>query len=377
MANDYEVLELPFDTAEMPKLCLDKELLASEIEKLTEKATLDEIRVNLKNILDSVNDESVTSRWILEPARRYNGNCYEVDPDVFNRNIQQIIETYSLERTIYYLKRLKKSMVKVKTGRINDINLNRWKEYEFLHTDSLWIENKRDRAGSHMASYWGNFIPQIPQQMMYRFTRQGEYVLDTFSGSGTTMIECRRMGRNGIGIELNPEVVKQSTRLIEEQENPHSITTEVVHGNSATIDYSQVLKERNIDKVHLIIMHPPYFDIIKFSENEDDLSNANDAEDFLDRLQDIARNSAKILEDDRYMCLVIGDKYTGGEWIPLGFQAMQRVLDTGHYKLKSIIVKNFQETKGKRSQKELWRYRAMVGGFYIFKHEYIFLFQKH
>ena len=47
-----------------------------------------------------------------------------------------------------------------------------------------------------------------------------------------------------------------------------------------------------------------------------------------------------------------------------------------NYKLKSIIVKNFDETKGKMNQKELWRYRALVGGFYIFKHEYIFLFKK-
>jgi len=45
-------------------------------------------------------------------------------------------------------------------------------------------------------------------------------------------------------------------------------------------------------------------------------------------------------------------------------------------KLKSIVVKNFEETRGKRNQKELWRYRALVGGFYVFKHEYIFIFQK-
>ena len=40
------------------------------------------------------------------------------------------------------------------------------------------------------------------------------------------------------------------------------------------------------------------------------------------------------------------------------------------------FVKNFEETAGKRNQKELWRYRALVGGFYIFKHEYIFVFKK-
>jgi hypothetical protein len=54
---------------------------------------------------------------------------------------------------------------------------------------------------------------------------------------------------------------------------------------------------------------------------------------------------------------------------------MQEVLKCG-FTLKSIIVKNFEETLGKRNQKDLWRYRALVGGFYIFKHEYIFLFKK-
>jgi hypothetical protein len=56
---------------------------------------------------------------------------------------------------------------------------------------------------------------------------------------------------------------------------------------------------------------------------------------------------------------------------------MQEVQQRG-FTLKSIIVKNFEEgrTAGKRNQKELWRYRALAGGFYIFKHEYIFLFQK-
>ena len=55
-----------------------------------------------------------------------------------------------------------------KTGKINDINLNRWKEYEEIITDSLWIFDKRDTSGAHLAWYWGNFIPQIPRQMMLR-----------------------------------------------------------------------------------------------------------------------------------------------------------------------------------------------------------------
>jgi hypothetical protein len=89
----------------------------------------------------------------------------------------------------------------------------------------------------------------------------------------------------------------------------------------------------------------------------------------------VFEKTGKVLDKGRYLVLVIGDKYSRGEWIPLGFLTMQEVLKKG-FSLKSIIVKNFEETFGKRNQKELWRYRALVSGFYIFKHEYIFVFKK-
>jgi hypothetical protein len=54
---------------------------------------------------------------------------------------------------------------------------------------------------------------------------------------------------------------------------------------------------------------------------------------------------------------------------------MSEVMKRG-LSLKSTIVKNFEETRAKRDQKQLWRYRALAGGFYVFKHEYIFLFRK-
>jgi hypothetical protein len=122
-------------------------------------------------------------------------------------------------------------------------------------------------------------------------------------------------------------------------------------------------------------MHPPYWDIIKFSKDKKDLSNAKTLDGFLNLFGKVVDATYPVLDKGRYLAVVIGDKYSGGNWIPLGFYTMQEVLKRG-YSLKSVIIKNFDETKGKRNQKELWRYRALVGGFYIFKHEYIFLFKK-
>src|SRR5262249_17990075 len=116
-------------------------------------------------------------------------------------------------------------------------------------------------------------------------------------------------------------------------------------------------------------------DILKFSDDERDLSKAADTDKFLRMFGEVLDNVTPHLEPGRFCILVIGDKYAKGEWIPLGSYCMQEVLRRP-YSLQSIIVKNFDSTRAKRDQQQLWRYRALAGGFYVFKHEYIYVFQK-
>ncbi|MBI2267185.1 MAG: DNA methyltransferase [Armatimonadetes bacterium] len=295
--------------------------------------------------------------------------------DVLLSELDQILEAKTIERANYYVKRLEKGIERVKTGKINDINLSRWKEYSEILTDSLWVMDKRDSSGAHLASYWGNFIPQIPHQMMMRYTKKGDWVLDAFAGGGTTLIECRRLGRNGIGIELLPKVAREARNLIEKEGNPHGVISDLRTGDSRSLNLWPILLDHSQEQVQLLIMHPPYHDIIKFSNNGRDLSNAPTTEDFLKEFGEVVENAGSFLEKDRYLVLVIGDKYSKGDWIPLGFHCMNEILKRG-YTLKSIVVKNFEDTRGKRAQKELWRYRALVGGFYVFKHEYVMVFRK-
>ncbi|MDD2516437.1 MAG: DNA methyltransferase, partial [Candidatus Gracilibacteria bacterium] len=87
--------------------------------------------------------------------------------------------------------------------KFNDLDLTgeNWKKYENILTDSLWIINERDKSGKHSNFYHGNFIPQIPNQLIQRYTKKGEYVLDFFLGSSTTAIECEKLERNIIGVD--------------------------------------------------------------------------------------------------------------------------------------------------------------------------------
>jgi hypothetical protein len=304
-----------------------------------------------------------------------NGDTIKLTKKYLVEQLDKILNSNTHERSQYYIERLLKSLTTIKTGKINDLNLNKWQEYEDIITDSLWIMNRRDSSGVHTAGYWGNFIPQIPNQLLKRYTKKGDWVLDTFLGCGTTLIECQRLGRNGIGVELQEHVASKARELIQLESNKHNVILDVVQGDSSTIDYKMLLDKHKQKKIQLLIMHPPYHDIIKFSKDPRDLSNARSVDTFLEMFSSIVRKSAEVLEKGRYLAIVIGDKYSKGEWVPLGFLTMNEILKMG-FSLKSVIVKNFEDTLGKRNQKELWRYRALVGGFYIFKHEYIILFKK-
>lgn len=259
-------------------------------------------------------------------------------------------------------------------AKYNDLDPKKWKDYEDINTDSLWIIDKRDNSGAHHGNYHGNFVPQIPHQLFTRYTKKGDWILDPFMGSGTSLIEAQRMKRNSIGIELQPEVAREAYNRIQ-TEHCNDCSVKVISGDSQTIDMDKLIEMIGIKKLQFVIMHPPYWDIIRFSENKNDLSNSENLEVFLESFSKVIDNSTKYLEKNRYCACVIGDKYANSQVVPLGFYCMNKFIEKG-FLLKAILVKNFGETKGKANQQGIWRYRAITNDFYIFKHEYIFVFKK-
>ncbi len=340
------------------------------LEALHSSSDLNAIRSKLDHIVSNLEDPSGSGHKIFDAGT--NGETVDLSRTYLINEITQIRKTRTLERTKYYIQRLIRGVAEPRTNDVNDINLNRWKEYDTILTDSLWVLQKRDSYGAHSSWYWGNFIPQIPHQMMLRYTKAGELVVDPFVGSGTTLLECRRLGRHGIGVELHKDIAKRTREILHEDSN---VTSIVETGDSAGVDFQQLLTVHGFSSAQLVILHPPYHDIIPFSDNPKDLSAQNSVDDFLKLFGKVIDNINPILDKGRFLAVVIGDKYAKGEWIPLGFYAMREVMKR-NYILKSTVVKNFEDTLGKRHQKELWRYRALAGGFYLFKHEYIFIFQK-
>ncbi len=266
----------------------------------------------------------------------------------------------------------------VKTTSYSDINLKKWKDYGHIKTDTLWEFPQRLRENGHSNEYHGNYIPQLAQQLYERFTKKNDVVLDLFFGSGTSGIEAVNMQRRCIGVELKDDLAES----VSEKFTPKQLVTDVniICADSTTELAKEKVKARleimGEEKAQFLILHPPYDDIIKFSDKKEDLSNCSSTEEFYDLFEKVAKNGYDLLEKGRFAALIIGDSYKNSQLQPLAFRCMERMNNLG-FITKSIIVKDIQgneRAKGKTAN--LWRYRALAGGFYIFRHEYVILMQK-
>jgi DNA modification methylase len=239
----------------------------------------------------------------------------------------------------------------------NDLDIENWKECD-INTDSLWLIKERDKSGKHENIYHGNFIPQIPNQLIRRFTKKGEIVFEPFMGSGTTLFECEKLGRKYIGFDINPKIVD----YVRQKMSADSFLPEVFVEECNSLDSGEVDSNVNaaFDKlftrtVQFILMHPPYMDIVKFTDDENDLSQIGNLKEFVGKFRIICENSLKYLDKNRYFALVVGDIYKNGEVLPLAFYCMDMMKRYFTVKLKGIIIKNIEGNRGK-IKKELGKH---------------------
>lgn len=260
---------------------------------------------------------------------------------------------------------------------MDNITKDNWKEAD-LNVDSLWIIGERDKSGKHANVYHGNFIPQIPNQLIRRYTKENNTVMELFSGGGTTLFECEKLRRNYIGFDINKQIIAYV------QEKMQSCTQikyaicdcDVTDAQEFNTLAANVCNEQGIEKVDFLIVHPPYLDIVKFTQDKRDLSQISDLNTFMDKFVDAMRNSLAFLKKDKYFAIVAGDIYKKSEVVPLAFYMMNAIKQNFNVKMKGIIIKNIEGNKGKLGVQDIWKYRAMKSDYFLFKHEYIFVFKK-
>lgn len=252
-----------------------------------------------------------------------------------------------------------------------------WKELD-INVDSLWIIGPRAQGGKRENNYHGNFTPQVPDNLIRRYTEEGETVIDLFMGSGTTLYECERLGRNYIGFDINDDIIDHVKSKMEDATNIKYFINKCDVVN--TEDFNSViepeLKEIGKKKADFLIVHPPYWDIIHFTDQSCDLSNIEKLEDFIEKFKTCMSNALNYIKSNRHFAIIVGDLYRDSAVVPLGFYLMDVINKSFKCKLKGIVIKDMVGNRGKLGIENLWKYKALKSDYFLFKHEYIFVFRK-
>ena len=93
--------------------------------------------------------------------------------------------------------------------------------------DYSWdFRGEKTKSYTHgLHTYPAMFIPQVANRLLQKYSKKGDMICDIFCGSGTALIESRILGRDSIGIDLNPLAIflaKAKTTEID----PHLLQTE-------------------------------------------------------------------------------------------------------------------------------------------------------
>jgi len=246
-----------------------------------------------------------------------------------------------------------------------------WEPEDFdLERTSVWSFPRRGNWATHKGDFRGNWAPEIPRNVMLRYSEKGDLVLDQFLGSGTTVIEAKLLRRQSIGIDINPqaiEIAKQRTafKILPEDDDDRIYEPELHIGDARSLSMIED------DSVDLVCAHPPYAEIIRFSSGiSGDMSHLK-VDEFIQDMRKVVRESFRVLKPGKYCAFLIGDTRRERRVVSIGFRTWPLFVETGFLEKENIIkIQHNCKATG------FWRKRSVDYNFLLLAHEYLFVFQK-
>lgn len=235
-----------------------------------------------------------------------------------------------------------------------------------LERGTVWSFPNRGKWATHDGKWRGNRSPYIPRNIILRYSKEGDWVLDQFAGGGTTLVESKLLNRNIVGIDVNQRALDRCFEKLDFCLEDRSMGLVYLQkGDARNLNF---IEDNSID---LICTHPPYSDIIKYSTDiAEDLSLLK-TEDFLLEMKKVAKESYRVLKNNKICALMIGDIRKKRNITHLGFDTLKVFEDAG-FELKEIIIK--QQFNTKKYNK--WIDKSLKYNFLLISHEYLFILKK-
>ena len=226
-----------------------------------------------------------------------------------------------------------------------------------IQTTTLWEYPSQDygREPHGDKDYVGATPAWVIWNLLERYTREGDKILDPMCGSGTTLDVAAELGRRGVGFDLVPR--------------------------RADI---QPADARNLplpgESIDFVFIDPPYSTHVDYSDNPKCIGKLDAGEASADgalnayyrSMRDVFSQCYRVLKPRRYFALYVSDSFKKGKpFIPIGFDLF--ALLRRQFTAVDIIAVVRHNQKLKRGN---WHTAAVQGNFFLRGFNYLIIMKK-
>lgn len=230
-------------------------------------------------------------------------------------------------------------------------------EYPSQHYDA------KDSRFQGNKDYAGATPSWVIWQLLQRYTRAGDTVLDPMCGSGTTLDVCTDLDRKGIGFDLNPQ------------------RPEITRADARELP----VDDQSVD---FCFIDPPYSTHIDYSDDPNCIGKLDagapmrgddvmPGQAYYEAMEEVICEIDRVLRPSRYMGLYVSDSWRkekgvkGGLFIPIGFELFSIMRD--YFRPVDIIAVVRGNTKLQRGN---WHKSAEEENFFLRGFNYLFIMKK-
>ncbi len=198
-------------------------------------------------------------------------------------------------------------------------------------------------------------------QLLQRYTREGDLVVDPMAGSGTTLDVARELGRRALGYDLNPPAGRKDVFRADARRLP--------------------LED---EKADFVFIDPPYSTHVRYSDDPGDIGNLDahegDGEQgpYFAAMRGVIAEIHRVLRPRRYMALYVSDSFkkrrgaaASEGFVPIGFMLFEMLRE--RFRAVDIVCVVRHNAKLKRGN---WHRAAEEGNFFLRGFNYLFIMKK-
>ncbi|TFG09441.1 hypothetical protein EU538_05100 [Candidatus Thorarchaeota archaeon] len=243
-------------------------------------------------------------------------------------------------------------MASLARDRLNDLDGKEWVK----RTKSWFVVNPPPRSKSQI-EHPAKFPQKLVDRFVELFTRESAWVIDPFAGVGSTLVSCRRLKRNAVGIELNEEFAAVANDdLLKQKGSGHQIM--VVGDSRKALHLLENQFDGSPPAFDLLVTSPPYWNMLSksrggnatahkeraeqglkqtYSKSELDLGNLDAYDEYLAEIVGVLEAIGTFLKEGAYLVIVAQNmRDTDGQLRPIAWDLARNLSQTYELRQEQI-----------------------------------------